>query len=169
MNYERPTIRCTGPGAAGSVCPNGTVTGGCSRPVSFDVGTCKSHTTNNTDMKIPEALQTKEAENAFTVALFAAIFFIIPCIPFPGKIWGGVAILALCVIGMVTYITLFRERHDWRKMAFAAALAGGVATAGVIAIWLWGLTPLWTAYLIPGAVVAAGVVAFWLSRSWHRG
>jgi hypothetical protein len=32
-----PTFRCTGPGAAGSVCFNGNVAGGCSRPVSFVV------------------------------------------------------------------------------------------------------------------------------------
>jgi hypothetical protein len=31
------TFRCIGPGAAGSVCLNGTVAGGCSRPVSFGV------------------------------------------------------------------------------------------------------------------------------------
>ena len=33
----RLTFRCTGPGAAGSVCCNGDVAGGCSRPVSFGV------------------------------------------------------------------------------------------------------------------------------------
>ena len=87
-------------------------------------------------MKIPETLKTRKAEDIFSAALLAALLLFIPFIHFPGRIWGGVAILAVSVIGLIGCFILFGERRGLRKMAFGATVAGAIGVSIVTAIWL---------------------------------
>jgi 4-hydroxybenzoate polyprenyltransferase len=93
-------------------------------------------------MKIPEALKTNRAENTFSAALVMFLLLIVPSLPF-GKYGGGIAMVAVAVIGGIAYIVLFKERANWQKLVVGAAVAATVGAAIVIALqlgrghWLW--------------------------------
>jgi hypothetical protein len=86
-------------------------------------------------MKIPEALKTAHAEDTWSAVFVIFLLLILPSLPL-GEYGGGIAMVAVSVIGLIAYMGLFRAHYHWRKMVMAAALAGAVGAAIVIALWL---------------------------------
>lgn len=83
-------------------------------------------------MKIGEALKTKKAEVAFPAALVVVLFLVLP-------MWGGTAMMAGSVVGLVAYTFLFRERlrsRGWWKPVVTGAVAAAVAAAVAIVVSL---------------------------------
>jgi 4-hydroxybenzoate polyprenyltransferase len=95
-----------------------------------------------TIMKIPAALKTKKAENTFSAVLVIFLLLIVPSLPL-GKYGGGIAMVAVALIGGIAYIVLFKERPQWGQIIVGAAVAATVAAAIVVALqlgrghWLW--------------------------------
>lgn len=86
-------------------------------------------------MKIPEALKTKKAEDIFSAVLVVFLLLIVPSLPL-GKYGGGIAMVAVGVIGGIAYIVLFKERANWQKIVVRAAVAATVGAAIVVALQL---------------------------------
>jgi drug/metabolite transporter (DMT)-like permease len=82
-------------------------------------------------MKIPEAPRTKKAEGTFSALFVIFLLLILPYLPL-GKYGGGIALVVVSLIGLLAYVILFRERHDWRRIIVAACLAGVVGAAVVM-------------------------------------
>jgi hypothetical protein len=86
-------------------------------------------------MKIPDALRSKKTEEIFSAVLIIFLLLIAPSLPL-GKYGGGIAMVAVSVIGGIAYIVLFKKRANWQKLVVGAAVAATVCAAIVVALQL---------------------------------
>lgn len=83
-------------------------------------------------MKISETLKTKKAEESFGTALIVIIVFLLP-------LWGATAMVIGSAIGLVAYVSLFRERlrdRGWLGPALSFTLATLAAVAVILVVSL---------------------------------
>jgi hypothetical protein len=82
---------------------------------------------------VREALKTKKAEWIFVI-LFLAILFGVASLPL-GRDLGLIGAVTISIIGVISYVFLFRERNRGRWLKIAFGFAVGLAL-GVIAVVL---------------------------------
>jgi hypothetical protein len=84
-------------------------------------------------MNTNEPPRMKADEAGFAAALVVTLLLIVPSLPF-GKYGGGVAMIAVAAMGLLTYFVLFGERLRRRgqlKMAAGAAVLAAAIAVGI--------------------------------------
>ncbi len=80
-------------------------------------------------MSAHEGSRPQRHEGVFVFILYVILFGL--CRFIPGKYGGGLAMLAVSILGLPIYIILFRKCATWWKVTLsfvaAAALAAGIA------------------------------------------
>jgi hypothetical protein len=89
-------------------------------------------------MKTNEIPKMKADEAGFLATLVVVLLILLPSLPL-GKYGGGIAMVAVSVIGFIAYFVLFRERLRTRgqlkTVAVAAALGAAIAAALSLVSW----------------------------------
>jgi hypothetical protein len=84
----------------------------------------------DTLMKTDETLKMKTDETAFLAALVVLELILLPALPL-GKYGGGIAMMAVGLIGLPAYFVLFKERlrsrGQFKTMAIIVAVSFAVA------------------------------------------
>jgi hypothetical protein len=76
-------------------------------------------------MKANETPKMKGDEAGFLATLVVVLLILLPSLPL-GKYGGGIAMVAVSVIGLIAYFVLFRERLRSRGQLKTAAVAAGL-------------------------------------------
>jgi hypothetical protein len=125
-------LRYTGTGAAGSVCFNGDVAGGCSRPVSLGVGQ------DNVRADIRGMETTNANSRLIRTLLWITIGLIAVCLALPAVLSGRSPLpLLIGLLALAAAIAIPVGLGRWRPVFMAAWLTGYVVVYGVLS-WRGG-------------------------------